>query len=81
MPTETATAKRYRSDRWHRLDRLFKSAGGLDAYVADRRSEGASWHAIAMSIARDIAKHPDVPPPTVTTLIRWYEPDDTRTAA
>jgi hypothetical protein len=75
MPAQQATPKRYRSDRWHRLDQLLKRAGGLDEYVNTRRAAGDSWHAIAASIARDTAQHLDVAPPTVNTLIRWYAQD------
>jgi hypothetical protein len=78
MPADTATAKRYRSDRWHRLDQLLK---GLDEYIASRRAAGASWHAITASIARDTARHPDVVPPTVSTLTRWYPEHEPHAAA
>lgn len=78
MP-DTMTAKRYRSDRWHRLDAALK--GGLDQYVAERRAAQQSWHTIASAIARDTAKHPDIAPPTVTTLMRWYEQHQAAPAA
>lgn len=57
------------SDRWHRLDAIL---GGLDRYVAERRARGDSWHTIAVAIATDTINHPDVLPPTVPTLTRWY---------
>lgn len=78
MPAATATAKRYSSDRWHRLDQLLK---GMDQYIASRRADGASWHSIAASIARDTARHPDVAPPTVSTLTRWYADSEAPSAA
>lgn len=78
MPADTATAKRYSSDRWHRLDSLL---GGMDQYVAARRATGGSWHAIASSIARDTAGHSGVAPPTVSTLTRWYPDHESSSAA
>lgn len=78
MPADTATApRRYRSDRWHRLDKLLR---GLDEYVATRRAAGMSWHRIVGSINVDLARHPEVVPPTVSTMTRWY-PDDSDTTA